>query len=280
MSDSSRYATATRRQQRFPIASGPVEVVDVRRVARRLTRIVVAGDVLATMPDDEPGEYVTLIWPRDGQELLVPEVGRWRFPPGGEAQHTRNYTVRRFDRDAGRMTIDLVIHDHEPDPEDPDGGFGGRWAARAQVGERLGICGPRIHWVTDPDAAWTLMAGDETAIPAIAAAVERRPAGHPFRVVLDVHDADDEAMLDVACPDLEVTWLHRGDAPCATPERLVDALRQLELPDGPPQLWAAGESWAVRGVREHLRDERGFPRGAIQALGYWKHRATPEDDEA
>jgi len=42
-------------------------------------------------------------------------------------------------------------------------------------------------------------------------------------------------------------------------------------------VWVAGESAVVRGLREHLRDERGLPIGPMQAIGYWKHRETPDD---
>ena len=49
------------------------------------------------------------------------------------------------------------------------------------------------------------------------------------------------------------------------------------MPSGTPKVWCAGESLVVRGLREHLRGERGFAIGPLQAIGYWKHRDTPDD---
>ena len=33
----------------------------------------------------------------------------------------------------------------------------------------------------------------------------------------------------------------------------------------------------MRAVRDHLFDQRGMARAAVQALGYWKHDLTPEE---
>jgi len=49
------------------------------------------------------------------------------------------------------------------------------------------------------------------------------------------------------------------------------------MPGREGKVWVAGESAVVRGLREHLRDERGLPIGPMQAIGYWKHRETPDD---
>jgi NADPH-dependent ferric siderophore reductase len=37
----------------------------------------------------------------------------------------------------------------------------------------------------------------------------------------------------------------------------------------------------MRAVREHVRAQREFPRGSVQAMGYWKYDddADWEDDE-
>ena len=34
----------------------------------------------------------------------------------------------------------------------------------------------------------------------------------------------------------------------------------------------------MKHVREHVRAQRRFPRGAVQVLGYWKLDTTPEED--
>ena len=261
-----------RRAVAFPLATGIVEVVSVERVTPKMARIGFAGPVLERMPDDEPGEIVTLIWPAEGRDVVLPAEGRWKFPPEAEGQHWRNYSVRRFRRNvSGHGTVleaDFVLHgDHGPAT---------RWARRAAVGQRLGIAGPRMHWVSDPEAAWSVLVGDETALPAIAATLERLPRGHRALAFIEVDGPEEQQAIEVVC-DAQVVWLSRDGAPAGTGTRLVDAVRAAELPPGRGKAWAAGESMAIRDVREHLRDERGLPPEALHAIGYWRHRKTPDD---
>jgi NADPH-dependent ferric siderophore reductase len=260
-----------RRAVKFPLVTGIVEVVSVDRITPRMARIGFAGPVLDEMPNDEPGEIVTFIWPAEGRDVLLPVEG-WRFPPEAEGQHSRNYSVRRFRRDVpdhgSVLEVDFVLHG--------DHGRATAWAGRAEVGQRLGIAGPRMHWVTDLDAEWSLLIGDETALPAIAATLERLPRGHRALAFVEVDGPDEQLAIDAAC-DAEVVWLSRDGAPAGTGTRLVDAVRAAELPSGRPKVWAAGESMAIRDVREHLRDERGLPSETLHAIGYWRHRETPED---
>lgn len=262
-------AMLERRAARFPIATGMVSVAGVERVTPGTARITFEGPVLGGLPSDEPGEIVTFIWPDEGAEVVLP-TGGWRFPPEAEGQHSRNYSVRFLERDDGvaRLTADFVLHG--------DHGRATRWAALAEVGDRLGFAGPRLHWVSDPQAEWSLLVGDETALPAIAATLEALPEGHPAIAYIEVDTPDDQQEIDVVC-DARITWLFRDGAPAGTGSRLVDAVRAAELPEGRAKAWAAGESLVVRAVREHLRDERGLPRETIDAIGYWRHRKTPED---
>lgn len=268
-----QIAAAMQRQAaRFPLVAGIVEVVGVERITPRVARIGFSGPVLDTMPNDEPGEIVTLIWPAEGQDVILPIEGRWAFPPEAEGQHWRNYTVRRFRRDDPRhgsvLEADFVLHG--------DHGRATAWAGRAAVGQRLGIAGPRMHWVTDPDAEWSLLVGDETALPAIAATLEQLPSGHRALAFIEVDGPQEQQPIAATC-DAEIVWLSRDGAPAGTGTRLVDAVRAAELPPGRATVWAAGESMAIRDVRQHLRDERGLPSETVHAIGYWRHRTTPED---
>jgi NADPH-dependent ferric siderophore reductase len=216
---------------------------------------------------EEPGEIVTLLWPAPGRELVLPREG-WRFPPGvAEAQHCRNYTVRRYDPAAGELDIDFVVHgDHGP---------ASRWAAAAAPGDSVGYAGPRTHWTADPAADWTLLIADETGLPALAAIAETLPPGHPAIAVVEVADAREEQPLPSRA-DLEVRWLHRDGAPAGPSARLEDAVRALALPPGRGRAWGAGEAHAVRGVRRYLCAEAGLGAAAVSVLGYWKHRLTAE----
>ena len=253
----------------FPLRTGIAEVEAVERVTPRMARITLTADV-GGFPDEQPGEIITLLWPgADHDTPVLPLAdGGWRFPEGRPGdQHERNFTIRQLDPDRSRMVIDFVIHGN---------GRACAWASATRPGDTVGYAGPRVHFFFDDDADWTLLAGDETALPSIAATLERMPAGHPARVFAEVADAAERQPLETAA-EAEVVWIERDGAPPGRCGRLEAAIRETELPGGRAKLWVAGESLAVRPIREHLRRERGLAIGPMQAIGYWKHRDTPED---
>jgi len=254
----------------FPLLTGIAHVLGVERPTPKLARISLGGDDLAGFPDEEPGEILTLIWPAAGRDDVVLPLEGWRFPPGTPEQHARNYTIRAYDPVRPAVTIDVVLHG--------DRAQGSRWGGSVRPGDTIAIAGPRLAYETMPDTDWTLLVGDETALPSIAATIERLPAGHPVVAFVEVADVREcqELRGDAA---LTVTWIYRHGAPAGRGRLLEQAVRAAELPSGRPKVWVAGEALAVRGLREHLRDERGYPIGPMQAIGYWKHRDTPDDVE-
>jgi NADPH-dependent ferric siderophore reductase len=153
------------------------------------------------------------------------------------------------------------------------------WAEAAPIGAGVGYAGPRVDFAPRADAAWLLLCGDETGLPAIAAILEQPPAGaERILAVIEVHDGAEEHALVVPA-GAEVRWVHRDGADAATTTHLADALRGLPLPDGPGQAWGAAESKVARTVREVLRDERGMPRRHVSAKGYWLRSGEWLDDD-
>src|SRR5574340_460335 len=116
----------------------------------------------------------------------------------------RTYTVRSVDVATREIAIDFVVHGDE--------GIAGPWAAAAQPGETVRFRGPRGAYRPDPEADWHLLAGDESAIPAISAALEALPPDATGKVFLEVADGRDEIDLD-APAGVEITWVHRGVGP-------------------------------------------------------------------
>lgn len=261
--------TATAAEVRpFPLRTGVATVIGADRITPRMARITLGGDAVAGFPDEQPGEILTLIWPADGATEIVLPLDGWRFPTGTPEQHARNYTIRHYDPDAPSVTIDVVLHG--------DGSRASRWGAHVEPGDTIGIAGPRVHFEPDPDADFTLLAGDETALPSIAATLERLPAGHRAIAYIEVAGAEERQELAPRC-DAEVVWVHRDGVPAGRCVALLETLRAATLPPGRAKVWVAGEALVVRGLREHLRDERGLTIGPMQAIGYWKHRESPDD---
>ena len=77
----------------------------------------------------------------------------------------RTYTIRTVDTAAREIAIDFVVHGDE--------GVAGPWAASVQPGASISLYGPAGAYSPRSDADWHLFAGDESAIPAISAAVEK-----------------------------------------------------------------------------------------------------------
>jgi len=238
---------------RFPVRTGVATLVERISLSPRMLRVTLHCDDFGhRWPIQQPGEIITLLFVPLGEPIALPERG-WVFP-GGAKQEWRNYTVRRHRPRDYEIDVDVVLHE----PKGP----ACTWAARTPLGAQVGYAGPRVDFAPRPGAEWLLLAGDETALPAIAAILET-PRPIPTVAVVEVHDAREE--LDVP----GVKWVHRDGAPAATTTHLADALRKLPLPNGAGQAWGAAESRIARDLRAVLRDERGMPRSHATARGYW-----------
>jgi NADPH-dependent ferric siderophore reductase len=242
-----------------------VRVEATEWLTARMVRIVFGGEALDGFGAGAfTDHYVKLQIPPAGAGYRAPfhvediRTGR----PREEWPRTRTYTVRAWDPERLRLTIDFVVHGAE--------GVAGPWAAGAQVGDALQLLGPGGAYTPDQDADWHLMVGDASVIPAITASLVRIPAGRRVHVVLQVDGPEDELPLDSA-GDLRVSWLHGGGD-----EALTEALRGLELPTGTVHAFVHGEAAAVRSVRRHLLVERGVAREALSVSGYWKRSRTEE----
>jgi NADPH-dependent ferric siderophore reductase len=245
------------------------EVVEVQRLTPRLVRIVLGGEGLAAFePTDRTDQYVNALFPPDDAPYGVPfdpEAVRELAPEHRPAG--RRYTIRWWDEATRTVAIDFVVHG--------DVGRAGRWADRARPGDRLQIVGPSGGYAPDPDADVHLMVGDESALPAIAASLERVPAGRPALAVLLVDDADHQ--LDLSCPgELSTTWVHRANATPGDRDQLLRAVEAVDLPAGYVQVFVHGEAAETRAIRRHLLGDRGIPREHTSISPYWRRDHTDE----
>ncbi|MET8742124.1 siderophore-interacting protein [Streptomyces sp. NPDC004728] len=253
-----------------------VRVVGVERITPRTARVTFTGDALAGLMEDRPDQQMKLCFPREGQgvpRLPEPEADdtygmRWYEAylaiPGPERPLLRSFTVRAYDRGRDVMTVDFVLHG--------DGGPAARWGRDARPGDVLGMVGPSSLYTRPlPAADWLLLAGDESALPAIATLLESLPAGARALVWAEVADATEERPLGPA-GEVGVHWVHRDRG-----GSLADAVRAAPLPAGTGAAWLAGEAGTVRALRRHLVEERGLPRAAVQFSGYWRRSLTQDD---
>src|SRR3954462_12398640 len=244
-------------------------VVRTARLTPHMIRVVLGGDGLAGFPAGAfTDHYVKLLFPPADAPYGMPydpeqvraELPRELWPV------TRTYTVRAWDADVGELTLDFVYHGDE--------GLAGPWAAAARPGDRVQLLGPGGGYAPNPAADWHLLAGDEAALPAIGATVERLPAGSRALVFVEVAGPE-EGQADLAGRDgVQLTWVPRHGA---TPgDALVPAVRAAGLPEGTGHVFVHGEAAAVRELRRHLRAVRGLDPRFTSISGYWR-RGDTED---
>ncbi|MFE0379474.1 siderophore-interacting protein [Streptomyces inhibens] len=262
-----------------------IQVTDVRRLTPHMARITFAGDGLDDFPT-WPDQQLKLCFPRPGQTApRLPDQGadgdvmRWYQAflaiPDDERPWMRSYTVRSYDPVRHRISIDFVLHGTTAATAGP----ATRWAASAAVGDTLARYGPAAMYARPlplDTADWLLLAGDETALPAIGTLVEALPPGARALACIEVADAAEEQQL-VSPADLTVWWVHRDGARAGHGDALPAAVRALPFPPGSGFAWLAGEAGAVRALRRHLVQERGFDKRQIDFSGYWRRTLTQDD---
>ncbi|SEH03228.1 NADPH-dependent ferric siderophore reductase, contains FAD-binding and SIP domains [Nonomuraea solani] len=244
-------------------------VLRTEKLSRHMVRVVVGGDGLADFATRGlTDHYVKLVFPYEGVQYPEPFTvkGCRETMPRELWPRLRTYTVRAWDPDSRELTLDFVVHGDE--------GLAGPWAARAVPGDVVLMLGPGGGYAPEADAAWHLLVGDESALPAIAAALEVLPDGAVAHVLIEVDSPEDEQKLGTAA-DARITWIYRGGRPVG--EGLVRAVRDLEFPSGDVHAFVHGEAGFVKELRRHLRLERGISLDRLSISGYWR---LGVDDEA
>ena len=254
-----------------PKAQIDLTVVQRLELSPSMVRIVASiGDPSSFRDIEPPEKYCKLVF-------FDPELGLGDHPdywslretlPREHLPVTRHMTLRHVDLEAGQLWIDVALHG--------DSGWAGPWAAGAQPGDTIVAVGPGGKWIPDPQASWSLMLGDEAAIPAVLANVEAMPEDARGEILLEVQDADHH--LDIQVPSgWSLRWIHRAEAPAGFPA-LVEAARTAQWPgttDG-IQVFAHGEREAIKALRPVLFEEHGLDRAQVSLSGYWA-RGRDED---
>lgn len=299
--------TATRPAYRPYVAV----VKDARRLSPHFARITFTSPDFEVFGTDRRDQRVKLVLP--GPDGTLCDIGqtdpvaidngewytRWRDLPDDERMPFRTYTVRRIDPEALELDIDFVLHH--------DAGPAGAWAEIASAGDRIIVVGPDAR---SPESAQgidfhpgtaqrLLLAGDETAAPAICAIVEGLGPGFVVDAFIEVPSVDDA--LPLSSGSTRVEWLARDDRPhgealieaveawaaasgdllaraaAPRPQELDDIDVDVELlwdsPDdgeGEFYAWIAGESQTVKVLRRLLVQGSGVDRKRVAFMGYWR----------
>lgn len=285
-----------------------VRVAAVQRLSAHFVRVTFTDDELAHFGTAGLDQRIKILLPHDdgsfadiGQHEAAGDwYDRWRALPTVARNPFRTYTVRRIDPDARELDVDFVLHH--------DAGPAGSWAQRAAAGDEVIVVGPdrggpdpRIGLDWRPGTARrVLLAGDETAAPAICAILETLDDAYDVDAFIEVPTAADAQRIRVS-PAFRVHWLARDAAPHG--DLLVDAvtawtqgheslLRRAAAPrtqvleeidvdrdllwdspagsDGEFYAWLAGESATIKTLRRLLVGGCGVDRRRVAFMGYWR----------
>ncbi len=256
------------------------EVVETRQLAPHMVRVVLGSGHFETfVPSKFTDSYVKLVF-------VAPDVDVAALPhpltldsfdvlPPAKRPAVRTLTVRRVEPEARQIAVDVAVHGEH--------GIAGPWAAAAQPGQPIHLMGPGGAYTPDPAADWHLLAGDESALPAISAALEALPADAVGKAFIEVAGQEDEIPL-TAPENVEVSWVYRGGRADLVPEDragdfapLIEAVTTAQWLPGQVHAFIHGEAQAVmHNLRPYIRHERGVDAKWASISGYWRRGRTEE----
>lgn len=256
------------------------EVVRTEELSPHVVRVVLGGSGFDTFtPIAYTDSYCKIVFVRpdvDIAALPAPlTLDSFRALPDAQQPTVRTYTVRSADVERREIAIDIVIHGEH--------GVAGPWVTSAKPGDPAYLMGPAGAYAPDPAADWHLLAGDESAIPAIAAALDTLPQDALGHVLIEIAGPEDEIALSVP-PNMSLRWIYRGGRADLVPEDragdfspLVSEVRETGWLPGQVQVFIHGEAQAVmHNLRPYIRKEREVEAKWASISGYWRRGRTEE----
>lgn len=221
-----------------------------------MIRVTFAGDALAGVPAGREGANCKIMLPEPGETRADFQKRLESGPPPTR----RTYTVRHHRPELLELDIDFVDHG--------DAGPASAWARSAGPGSFLGFAGPGPIKLQDYYADFYLVAADMSAIPVAAATLEAMPRDAHGLALLEVTTPDDVQKID-APKGVELRWLFHPD-PHELSMAQIDALREMDWPDGRIQTCIAGEHGTIKALRSFILGEKELAREDAYISGYWK----------
>jgi NADPH-dependent ferric siderophore reductase len=265
------------------VAGRPVHTLKVVRreeLTSHMFRVVLGGSGFDTFtPSKFTDSYVKLVFVGDDVDMAsLPQpltLDSFADLPPAEQPVVRTLTVRRADPAASEIAIDVVVHGEH--------GAAGLWAATAEPGQPVYLMGPSGAYAPDPAADWHLLAGDETALPAISVALEALPANAIGQAFIEIAGPEDEIPL-TAPQGVRIDWIYRGGrADLIGEDRagdfapLIEAVKSAPWLPGQVHAFVHGEAQAImHNLRPYIRKDREVDAKWASISGYWRRGRTEE----
>jgi NADPH-dependent ferric siderophore reductase len=266
MSDPSTHPRTRREPPRFR----DVAVREVERLSPWMMRVTLGGPDLEGFAVDEPAASVRLLLPTAPGAQVVRPVwnGNEFLLPDGRRPVIRTLTPLRNNPGARTFDVEIVVH---------DAGRASDWATSAEAGTVAAVSGPGRGYTVDASADAFLIAGDETALPAIGELLALLPTAASVDVHVEIVHPDARLALPDH-PRATITW-HDASADASPGAALHAAVIGVDA-DAETRIWVAGEAASMQRIRRHFFVDRGLPRTNATIRGYWKHGRAGDDDEA
>lgn len=257
------------------------ETLTSKRISTNFVRVTVGGPDLHDFTAMGYDQWFRLFLRREQQsELRLPTVAnnlwyaQYLMMSKDSRPLVRNYTVRDF-RPAGsgeygdhpEIDIDFVSHgDDSP---------ASAWANNVSTGTPVGLFDEGLMYQPPEHTNWSLLVGDESALPALAGVLRSAPRDLRGAAYIEIPTADDVQELD-APEGVQVHWLTRKNPDDAVGELALETVRESDLPTSGVYGFVAGEQSLATGARRHLANDRGVPKADITFTGYWRFgKAAP-----
>lgn len=237
-------------------------VQKIQSITPHVLRITVGGSELEGFQSSAFDDHCKLVFPDPGTgQLITPTVTEngvvW---PEGDRPAARDYTPHSFNAQEQTLAFDFVLHEAGPATA---------WALNAKVGDILGVGGPRGSFLIPDAFDWYLLAGDDTALPAISRRLQELPASSQAVVVIEVASREDVQPLQTTS-QAQVHWFFRNSTETNAASNLLAKIQTLQLPEGDFYGWVACESAAAKAIRQHLIAHAKAKPQWLRVSGYWK----------
>ncbi|MEM9622797.1 MAG: SIP domain-containing protein [Pseudomonadota bacterium] len=238
------------------------QVAAVRDLTPTLREITVSGGLEQFV---YPGSdaFVFVLTPHASVNQLPDgfDMADFRTWQGDDKPGGAYYTIRHAGDN--ELCLWFVLHD--------DHGASASWAARAQVGDKLALWGPRTAFAPPPDATHYLLIGDETAAPALSVITEELASTTPIRVLLEAQNP----ALAPPFPErlgTQVDWVYRGDVAAGQSTALLEQVKKLDIERAGLFVFGAAETRTAAEIRRYLRTQHQLDLRQMHLTGYWRRR--------
>ncbi|MDX2322179.1 MAG: siderophore-interacting protein [Moritella sp.] len=258
-------------------------VIDSQQLTPNMQRISFQADDLSSFPADAEGGYIKLLFTENGDtdiSQLSPNI----------RPKMRTYTIRNLRQALNQLDVDFVRHEHcvinqtaiddtaidctatdNTAAHSHNGGFAAAWSQSARTGDTISIAGPGEIKPINLNVDWYFLVADMTALPALAAQLNKLPQAAKGYAVIEINHTDDKQSL-IKPAGIEVVWIVANSAETD----LASQVQSLTWLSGAASVWCACEFSTMRALRQYFRNEKAVDKDNLYISSYWKSGCTED----